>query len=91
MYNTFVRRGIPVVISEMGAMNRGNTDSRVAWTEFYVSHAHSLGIPCFWWDNSAYGITAGTGGAAETFGIFNRSNGSVTHPEIIEAMPRATE
>ncbi|MCL2356216.1 MAG: glycoside hydrolase family 5 protein [Defluviitaleaceae bacterium] len=90
-YNAFVRNGIPVVFSETGAVNRDNNAARIAWTEFYWGHAHSRGIPAFWWDNANYGVAAQTGGgAAETFGIFNRSTGAPTHQDIIDAMIRAT-
>lgn len=91
-YNTFVRQNIPVVFSEMGATNRDNLASRVAWAEFYASHAHSRGIPVFWWDNSGTGVTQiGAGGAGEAFGLFNRRTGELVFPEIVEAMLRATE
>jgi len=86
-HRIFVSQGIPVVISEMGAMNRGNDAAREAWTEFYLSHAHSRGIPCFWWDNGNHAAQ----GSGERFGIFDRSSAQLVAPEIVAAMLRATE
>jgi endoglucanase len=91
-YNTFVRNGIPVMFTEAGAINRDNTDARVAWTEFYFSQSAERGIPVWWWDNSQSGVyQRGAGGAGETFGLFNRSTGEQTHPEIIDAIMRSIE
>ncbi|MCL2223404.1 MAG: glycoside hydrolase family 5 protein [Defluviitaleaceae bacterium] len=91
-YNIFVSQGIPVVFSEAGAINRNNIDARIDWTEFYFSQSHERGIPVFWWDNAQSGeFGLGEGGAGETFGIFDRATVQATHPEIIEAIMRATE
>jgi endoglucanase len=91
-YELFVSRGIPVVMGEMGALNRDNLSSRVAWAEFYVSYAKSKGIPCFWWDpNMSHVTKEQSWGWDETFGIFNRSTNEFDHPEIVEALMRGTE
>jgi endoglucanase len=88
IHNTFVRNGIPVVISEMGAMNRNNVEARSAWTEFYFASAAARGIPCFWWDNGSDGVSRQ---GHEATAIFNRRNGQISQPEIIDAMIRATQ
>jgi len=86
-YEIFVNRGIPVIIGEMGAINRDNLESRVAWAEFYVSYAKSKRIPCFWWDpNISYVTKLQDWGWEETFGIFNRSENEFDHLEIVEAL-----
>jgi endoglucanase len=86
-YDLFVSRGIPVIIGEMGALNRDNLSSRVAWSEFYTAYARSKGIPCFWWDpNISYVTMEREWGWEETFGIFNRSTSQFDHPEIVEAL-----
>ncbi|MCL2199512.1 MAG: cellulase family glycosylhydrolase [Defluviitaleaceae bacterium] len=91
-YNNFVSQGIPVVFSEAGAINRNNLAARVDWTEFYFSRSRDRGIPVFWWDNGRSGeFVLGAGGAGETFGIFERATGNADHPEIIDAIMRATE
>lgn len=50
-YNTFVNKGIPVIIGEFGAANKNNSTVRAEWAKYYVSYAKSKGIPCFWWDD----------------------------------------
>ena len=92
-YRTFVRNGIPVVITEMGALNRNNTRARAEWAEFFIAHARSRGIPCVWWDNSDHGVTVAnaSGGEAETFGLFDRRTHRLVHPDIVDALMRATE
>jgi endoglucanase len=90
-YELFVSRGIPVIIGEMGAINRDNLASRVEWAEFYVSYAKSKGIPCFWWDpNMSHVTKQQSWGWDETFGIFNRSGNTFDHPEIVDALMRGT-
>lgn len=64
----FISKGIPVIIGEFGAVNKFNTDKRVAWADYYVSKAKEKGIPCIWWDNGSF---AGNG---ELFGLLDRYN-----------------
>jgi endoglucanase len=92
-YHLFVRHGVPVMLDEMGVLNRDNLPYRVAWSEFYVSYAREHGIPCFWWDNGAHHVTAPNewGGWDETFGILNRETNQIAHPQIVAALMRATE
>jgi len=90
-HELFVSRGIPVIMGEMGALNRNNLSSRVEWAEFYTSYAKSKGIPCFWWDNGVSYVTIlREWGWEETFGIFNRGTNQFDHPEIMEALMRGT-
>jgi endoglucanase len=84
-YNTaFVKKGIPVIIGEFGAMNKDNVEARAEWAEYYVGYAKSKGIPCVWWDN---GVTAGSG---ELFGLLNRSTNEFVYPEIVEALMKGS-
>ncbi len=64
----FVNAGIPVVITEMGCINKANPDERYKWAVYYVSKAKELGMVCCWWDNGHddYG--------EETYGLFDRTN-----------------
>ena len=62
----FVRKGIPVVIDEMGCLDKSNPEDRYAWCKTFISAARGYGIPCLWWDN---GAIAGSG---ENFGLINR-------------------
>jgi len=91
-YDLFVSRGIPVIMGEMGALNRNNIDSRVKWAEFYTAYAKSKGIPCFWWDPwMTHASYDNDGYWEETFGILNRKTSKFDHPGIVEAMLRGTE
>jgi len=62
----FVRKGIPVIIDEMGIIDKDNPEARYAWAKAYISAAWEYGIPCVWWDN---GQLNGTG---ENFGLIDR-------------------
>lgn len=65
----FIDKGIPVLMTEYGAVNKnGNDEAVCAWVNYYLNKAKELGIPCFWWDNNQY--TAGN----EFFSIFNRND-----------------
>jgi endoglucanase len=85
-YETFVSQGIPVIIGEMGAMNRDNTEARAEWAYYFVSYARSMGMPSIWWDNNA--ILPSTGNS-ETFGLFSRTRNIVAHPLVVNALMRA--
>lgn len=64
----FTNAGIPVVITEMGCINKYNPEERYNWGVYYVSKAKELGMVCVWWDNGHddYG--------SETYGLFDRHN-----------------
>jgi endoglucanase len=84
-YNTFVKKDIPVIFGEFGAMNKDNSQARIQWAEFYVGYAKEKGIPCFWWDNGVV-----TGDIAERFGLLDRRTNKFTYPEIVDALIRAS-
>jgi endoglucanase len=81
----FLDKNVPVIIGEMGCVNRNNTEARIDWTRYYVGKAREYGIPCIWWDNGAY---AGNG---ETFGIYSRDSGRFIFREIGNALLEAAE
>lgn len=80
LYDTFIANGIPVVIGECGSVNKNNLQDRVNHIAYFVYHASARGIPCIWWDNHAFK------GNGELFGIIDRKNAAVVHPEIVKAM-----
>lgn len=80
----FIRKGIPVVIGEFGATNKGNADARRAWAEYYIKGAGQYGIPCVVWDNNI-----GTNTGAECFGLYDRQSGNWVFPELAESMVKA--
>lgn len=83
LYKKYIAQGIPVVIGEFGARDKGgNLQSRVDFTAFYVATAAARNIPCVLWDNN------GHTGSGELFGVMDRANLRWAHPEIIEALVR---
>jgi endoglucanase len=90
-HELFVSNGIPVIIGEMGAINRDNLEARVAWAEFYTSYAISKDIPCFWWDNGSYWVLRRLDwGWEQTFGLLDRDNIEIAHQDIVDALMRGT-
>ncbi|MDR2558943.1 MAG: glycoside hydrolase family 5 protein [Oscillospiraceae bacterium] len=85
LYDRFVSQGIPVIIGEMGSINKNNLEARVNATRHYTELAASHGIPCLWWDN---GINERNPDRRdeEAFGIMDRRNLEWWHPEIAQAM-----
>lgn len=83
--NQFISKGIPVIIGEFGAMNKENTESRVAWAEYYIKRAKEKGIPCIWWDNGAFV------GSGELFGLLDRYNCTWKSPEVVEALMKGLQ
>ena len=62
----YVQKGIPVIIDEMGIVNKDNPEARYAWAKAYVAAAKEYGMVCCWWDN---GEVSGSG---ENFGLLDR-------------------
>jgi len=89
-YDTFVAHGVPVIFGEMGAINRNNTDARVAWASFYVEQARERGMRTFWWDNGRIGITL-PGVNNDNFALFNRRTLQPSSPQVINAIMRAVD
>ena len=76
-----VKKGIPVIISEFGAIDKQNEIDRINWTQYVEKKAAKLKIPCFWWDN---------GGKKDAwsreFSLINRYTGEWLFPGIVEAI-----
>lgn len=85
-----IDRGIPVIITEFGAVRktmedengeiRENTDQVLAWLADYKELTEQRGIPCVWWDNGIYDMPG------ERFGIFDRRNLTWYSQEIADAL-----
>lgn len=73
MNRFFVERRIPVILTEFGCVDKGNTQERLAWTEYYVGEARRYGISCIWWDCGAYAL-------------LDRESKTWKFPEIVEAL-----
>jgi endoglucanase len=80
LYNTFVAKGTPVVIGEMGATYKYEYDKdREPWATFYTSTAKSYGITCVVWDNN-------TLGSSENFKLLDRSSCTWKFPTLVQAL-----
>jgi len=84
LYETWVSKGIPVVIDEFGAVDKHNLQSRVDFTAYYVTSARARGMTTCWWDNHAYV-------SGECFGLLDREKLTWVYPEIVEAIMRCCE
>ena len=83
LYNTYISQGIPVVIGEFGARDKGgNLQDRVNYAAYYAEAASARNIPCCWWDNGAFS------GSGEIFGLIDRKTATWKYPEVAEAMTR---
>ena len=65
----FVKQGYYVVVTEMGATDKLNTDQRVAWGTYFVERTRKLGMACVVWDNNAWNTNWD---ANEKFGLLHR-------------------
>ena len=74
METLFVKKGIPVILSEFGCKDKENEKERVEWLKFYMEQAEKYGIPCIWWDNGS------------SYQILNRRTGEWTYPELVELL-----
>ncbi len=72
----YIRRGIPVMITEFGCKDKNNLQDRVTWTEFYCNQAKELGISCIWWDNGS------------DYQLLDRTNGQWKYPELMETLTK---
>ena len=50
---TFIKKGIPVIITEYGCNEKDDDEERRKWTAFYLEQAKASHIPCIWWDNGS--------------------------------------
>lgn len=75
-----LRMGVPVIVTEFGAVNKGNTEEVIKWIEDYFSAMNEYGLKCVWWDNGVYT------GSGELFGIFDRRNLTWYSQEIADAL-----
>jgi endoglucanase len=82
-YDAFVSRGYPVVVGEWGSIDKSSHDSannryRADFARALVSTAKKYGAATIYWDNGHNGQYG--------FGLFNRSNNTVTQQGIIDAI-----
>ena len=79
--DTFISKGVPVLLDEFGAVDKNNTSIRAQYYAYYVKSAKAHGITCFVWDN----------GTESEFGLLNRKDLTWYAPSIIDAMMQALQ
>lgn len=83
LYRRFVSNGIPVVLGEFGAREKGGPlQDRVDYTAYYAASAAARGMPVCWWDNNAFY------GRGENFGLLDRQTLKWPYPQIVSAVMR---
>lgn len=83
LYNAFIKNGYGVVIGEYGAndktsKDKSNTIYRAYFAEYVNYAAHQRNIVTVYWDNGYNGNHG--------FGLFDRTECTVTQPEIIKSI-----
>lgn len=76
----FTSRNIPVIISEFAAADRGNTQARTAWAQYYVNSAKDKDIMCIWWDEGS------KKGETKRFQLYDRRERKWIFPEIVKVL-----
>ncbi len=74
MNELFVQKGIPVIVSEFGCVDKNNLESRKEWTQYYINLAKEYGISYIWWDNGS------------TYQLLDRENNSWKYLELVDIL-----
>ena len=76
----FLDKGVPVIITEFGSVNKENEQDRLQCLRDFITAANGIGVPCVWWDN---GVRYGDG---ECFGLLDRNNGGWFFPGLVNGI-----
>ena len=79
--SVFLDNGIPTVIGETSATEKGNTEERVKWAECMGKLSQSYGIPIVIWDN---GSDSKKGG--ESHAYINRRTLEWNYPTVVKGL-----
>ena len=80
LYEKFISKGIPVIISEFGAVNKNNLKDRLEWVNYYVMAARKKNIICIWWDEGSSEEKTGK------YELLDRYNLKWEYPEIVDIL-----
>lgn len=73
----FIQNGIPVIIGEFGAADKGNEEDRAEWTSYFVRQAEKRNIACIWWDD---------GVGESSFALLDRRTLEWKNPVLLQAL-----
>lgn len=76
----FLDRGVPVIITEFGSVNKENEQDRIQCAVDFLNAANAVGVPCCWWDNNA------RWGDGELFGLLDRNGGGWYFPTLLQTL-----
>ena len=82
-YRHFVARGIPVVITEFGAVAKEDEAGRERYAAEYVAEAARYGIACVWWDNGNVSLPE------DRFSLLDRESLQWRYPGVVKALREA--
>ena len=86
LYQKFVQKGHHVVIGEMGAVDKNNTQGRIAWGKYYLESCRKFQFSAFVWDNGYWNNSAT---CDDIFGHLQRDSLQWTTPSYISALIKA--
>ena len=72
----FLRRRVPVMITEFGCIDQGNADERMEWAQYYTGLAAEKGVGYVWWDNGA------------AFRLIDRETNEWAQPQLADLLVR---
>ncbi len=73
-YESFVSKGVPVILGEFGAVDKSNEYDRAQYAEVVAKNCVKYGIKPVWWDDGG------------DFRLISRQNYSVLFPQIVSAL-----
>ena len=88
LHERFIKNGYYVVIGEMGACDKLNTDQRIAWGTYFVQRTRKLKMACVVWDNNIWNTNWS---AEEKFGLFHRAQGTFEPESLVNAFINAAK
>ena len=86
LYQKFVQKGHHVVIGEMGAVDKNNTEGRIAWGKYFLESCRKFQFSAFVWDNGYWNNSAT---CDDIFGHLQRDSLEWKTPSFISAMIKA--
>lgn len=81
---TFLSKGVPVIIGEFGARDKDNEEDRAAYVKYYLEAAKEIGVSCLLWDNHNFSDSG------EAFGLIDRETYKWKFPLIMDAISEVT-
>ena len=68
----FTSEGVPVLITEFGAVSKENEKDRAEWASAFLKKAEGFGMRALWWDNGGEFLPDEKLGYYNDFGLYDR-------------------